>query len=136
MLSYPAATAVLVAAVVLLEAIALPDWKATLALLSLKLVLLPLAILSTVMRPTGLFARLLEWRALRWIGRVSYSLYLYQQLFLVWDLSRVPGLHVFQTLPASLLFALACAYASYRWIETPMIQLGHRWMRGRTAALA
>jgi len=135
-LAHPAATPVLVAAVVLIETIALPDWKATLALLSLKLVLLPLAILSTVMRPDGLLARPLEWRALRWIGRISYSLYLYQQLFLVWDVAQAPGLRAFQTLPASLLFALACAYASYRWIETPMIQLGHRWMRSRTAALA
>jgi peptidoglycan/LPS O-acetylase OafA/YrhL len=39
---------------------------------------LPLLIISTVLRPTTLFAKFLELRFPRWIGRISYSIYLWQ----------------------------------------------------------
>jgi peptidoglycan/LPS O-acetylase OafA/YrhL len=50
--------------------------------------ILPLLIVSTVLRPSVL-SGLLELSAVRWIGRISYSLYLWQQLFCS---MRVPGL--------------------------------------------
>ncbi len=54
-------------------------------------VLLAALVAGTVLHPTGMIGRMLETSAMRWVGRLSYSLYLWQQLFLVpganWPLS-------------------------------------------------
>lgn len=42
----------------------------------------PLLLLSTVYNPHMFVGRILESKALRWVGRLSYSLYLWQQLFI------------------------------------------------------
>ena len=44
-------------------------------------ILMPGIVLGTVLKPGSFGTQLLEWRPLRWIGRISYSLYLWQQLF-------------------------------------------------------
>jgi peptidoglycan/LPS O-acetylase OafA/YrhL len=46
-------------------------------------ILLPLLVVGTVYRPQTWVGWLLETRPLKWIGRLSYSLYLWQQLFSV-----------------------------------------------------
>ena len=89
---------------------------------------IPLVIASTVLRPGSWAGRLLEWPPLRWVGRLSYSLYLWQQLFLIsaeQDLSPDP-LGRLQRSFVSVVPALACAALSYHLIEKPMIRLGHR----------
>ncbi len=48
----------------------------------LRAILLPALILSTVIQPDSLLGRVLEWKPLRWIGTISYGLYLWQELFL------------------------------------------------------
>jgi peptidoglycan/LPS O-acetylase OafA/YrhL len=72
--------------------------------------------------------RVLEWWLLRWIGVLSYSLYLWQELFL-------PEMHAamaqgsfrhLQQWPWNLPALLACACLSRYLIERPMIRLGHR----------
>ena len=69
----------------------------------------------------GVWARVLEWFPLRWIGRLSYSLYLWQQFFLHISADR-PG-----EVPVRVCMAVGCAYLSYRIIETPVIRMGHLW---------
>jgi peptidoglycan/LPS O-acetylase OafA/YrhL len=60
-------------------------------------------------------ARILAWRPLVWVGRRSYSLYLWQQLFLD------PYQHtLLQVFPINVACAFACADASYRFIERPL----------------
>ena len=135
-LSNVAATAILVGAAVCVEAIPVADWKIAFALLSVKFVLLPLAILSTVVRPQGVIGRLLEWEILRWIGLISYSLYLYQQLFLVEGNSTADSLRFVQTAPMNIALAVAAGYLSYRLIETPMIRVGQSVIRARARARA
>jgi peptidoglycan/LPS O-acetylase OafA/YrhL len=67
-------------------------------------------------------ARVLAWRPLVWIGQRSYSLYLWQQLFLD------PYQHsLLQAFPLSLGCAFACASASYRFIEVPLNRLRRRF---------
>jgi peptidoglycan/LPS O-acetylase OafA/YrhL len=87
--------------------------------------LIPILILGTVIQSKWKLSAILEWPALRWIGRISYSLYLWQQLFLVpkWHGHPFP---LVQTLPLSLLLPFACAAASHVWIEQPAIRLGRR----------
>ncbi|HEX4347553.1 MAG TPA: acyltransferase [Vicinamibacterales bacterium] len=73
-------------------------------------------------------ARLLAARPLVWLGQRSYSLYLWQQLFLD------PYQHsLLQAFPISLLGAFACAGASYRFIEVPLNRLRRRFRAARTA---
>jgi peptidoglycan/LPS O-acetylase OafA/YrhL len=85
----------------------------------------PLLIASTVLHPASWLGRFLELAPVRFIGRISYSLYLWQQLFL--DAEEHTSL---RSLHAHVLLCwcatVACALASYYLIETPLIRRGHR----------
>jgi peptidoglycan/LPS O-acetylase OafA/YrhL len=121
---------------VLLVLEALPDvnWKLDFLLISVKAILMPLLILGTVMHSSKLPGRILETSGFRWIGRLSYSLYLWQQLFLVWAEDRAVGMGLLQTFPLNLAAAFACAMLSLWLIETPLIALGHRIAKRRVSA--
>jgi peptidoglycan/LPS O-acetylase OafA/YrhL len=91
------------------------------------LAILPLVLLGTSQNPENIVGRILESAPLRWIGRLSYSLYLWQQLFFCdkwW--SGAPPLGVLQQWPLKLVGLLACACISYYALERPMMRLGHR----------
>lgn len=89
-----------------------------------------LAIALTIDRcvrlPEGAVGRFLQSRPLVWVGVLSYSLYLWQQLFL--DRASDAWPHVF---PLNVLLAFACASVSYYWVEQPFLRL-----RVRRAAAA
>jgi peptidoglycan/LPS O-acetylase OafA/YrhL len=94
---------------------------------SLYIVLLPALVVSTVIQPDSILGRLLEWRPLRWIGTLSYSIYLWQMLFLPMRPMEAPGaFHKLQLWPWNVLAILLCAIASRYLLEIPMAQLGHR----------
>lgn len=122
----PLTVPAMVATVLFMEWLPAPDWKLSFAWISVKAMLLPLLVLATMIRPSAWPGRLLESPIFRWVGRLSYSLYLWQQLFLVWDADRVPGLGVLQTFPINLLAVFACALLSLTLVENPCIALGHR----------
>ena len=96
-------------------------------LILLRAVLLPPLVLSTVIQPDSFLGRILEWQPLRWIGTISYSLYLWQQLFLPELASeRAQGaFHYLQQPPWNVLAILICACLSRYLIEIPMTRLGH-----------
>ena len=73
-------------------------------------------------------ARILEWKPLRWIGVLSYSLYVWQQLFLMWR--PVPQLAWMTHLPVNIVFVFAFGCASYWLVERPAL----RWARRSGAA--
>jgi peptidoglycan/LPS O-acetylase OafA/YrhL len=75
--------------------------------------------------------RILESSVLRWVGRISYSLYLWQQVFFAWDAERAPALGVLQTWPLNLACALLLAAASHYFLEKPVIALGRRLVSRR-----
>ena len=66
--------------------------------------------------------RVLNMRPMVWVGNISYSLYLWQQLFAFGERPR-PWYFV--------LFAVAIAAASYYLVEQPMLRLRERRMAGR-----
>ena len=90
----------------------------------------PLLIAATVLHPSSITGRLLEFAPIRFVGRISYSLYLWQQLFS--NRHEVPAPGSFQSyrlLCAAA--ALLCALASYYLIEVPALRLGHRLIQQR-----
>jgi peptidoglycan/LPS O-acetylase OafA/YrhL len=86
--------------------------------------LLPAIAVSVIYWPGSRVFRFLETRPLRWMGRISYGLYLWQQLFLV------PPANAF--LPRVAL-AFAAATASYYLLERPLLRYarapGRNWNR-------
>jgi peptidoglycan/LPS O-acetylase OafA/YrhL len=87
----------------------------------------PFLIMSTFLRPKGVLSRLLEFAPLRFLGRISYSIYLWQQLFFSADAPAPSGmLGVLASWPWNLIATLALASASYYVIEKPFMRLGHR----------
>jgi peptidoglycan/LPS O-acetylase OafA/YrhL len=96
-------------------------------LFALQASLIPLLILSTVLHPNTLQGRILEWLPLRWIGWISYSLYLWQQLFFGVNFAgSPPGLAVLRKSPFNLIALMVCATFSYYVIERPILRLGHK----------
>ena len=94
---------------------------------TLQAIVLPLLILSTALHPHTVQARILEIKPLRWIGWISYSLYLWQQLFFGVNFAgSPPGLALLRKPPINLLALLVCAIFSHYVIEKPCIRLGHR----------
>jgi peptidoglycan/LPS O-acetylase OafA/YrhL len=88
----------------------------------------PFFVLGTLLRPQSLFARFLELPVMRYFGRLSYSIYLWQQLFFVGHFgSPLPGpFSHLQRWPMAPITAIACAILSYNFIERPAIRAGHR----------
>jgi len=89
--------------------------------------LLPFVVLGTMMRPESLFGRFLELPVISYIGKLSYSLYLWQQLFFVSHYGVItPKIAFLQKWPWCLLSLIVCSVTSYYLIEQPMIKVGHR----------
>jgi peptidoglycan/LPS O-acetylase OafA/YrhL len=87
-------------------------------------VLLAALVAGTVLRPETWVGKALENAAVRWVGRLSYSLYLWQQIFLV-PAGHGP-LFLLQRFPWNFIPLLLVAVLSYELIERPMVRLGHR----------
>lgn len=100
-------------------------WKTSFILISLRSAVVPVMILATLSNPTSGVGRFLELRPLRFLGLISYSLYLWQELFLTWD--PQPSLTTIQWFPANFVLTFVFATASFYVIETPLIRLGQRF---------
>lgn len=73
--------------------------------------------------PTGFISRFVTASALRYLGRISFSIYLYHQLFAFWASRLYPAAPVFSTgmaLAATLLWAAK----SWEWWEGPLVRMG------------
>lgn len=85
----------------------------------------PVLIIASVYHADTWLGRFLELPAVRFVGRISYSLYLWQMLFLNPFVTPAPGtFRANNTLCWSA--AIACSIASYYLIEKPLISVGHR----------
>ncbi len=86
-------------------------------------ILIPVALLGTILHPEWALSRILDHHWTRALGRISYSLYLWQQLFLV---SGWEKRNMMQRFPWNILLAVAIAALSYQLLEKPCMALGRR----------
>jgi peptidoglycan/LPS O-acetylase OafA/YrhL len=87
---------------------------------------IPVVLLFTVLHFRSPLGVVLEARPLAWLGRISYSVYLWQQLFLVWNGAGTTLLFPLQRWPVNIATVLVVAAASYYLIEKSCIRLGSR----------
>lgn len=90
-------------------------------------VALALTVLRYVQAPFLPLGRLLNRQPLVSVGVLSYSLYLWQQLFLI---QSRPITSMFVVFPLNILMVFACAAASYHLVETPFLRLKHHFEPG------
>lgn len=102
------------------------DYKLSMLIYSVQAALLPVMLLGTVTNPDWIIAKFLETGVIKWIGRLSYSLYLWQQLFFVPNEFIISDISYLQVWPINLIALLLCASASYYLVERYFIKMGHR----------
>ena len=85
--------------------------------------ILPVVIVSTVFRPQDLVGRVLELAPIRWVGRISYSIYLWQMPF--FDRSGWLSAHTPSNI-AKIAALMVAATLSYYVVEKPLIRFGRR----------
>jgi peptidoglycan/LPS O-acetylase OafA/YrhL len=92
--------------------------------------LMTFCISRVVFVPTGMVATFLNRKPLVMLGKLSYSLYLFQQLFLD-SMSTAPILIAF---PFNLAAAFASALVCYQFVEVPFLKLRGRFRKASNAA--
>ncbi len=95
------------------------------------LTLFPFWIIATMIHPSSPLTRLLEWAPLRLIGRLSYSLYLWHVVFFLVRFGPTPQSknhmpHFWLHAPWNYALSFLIASLSYRFVEKPLIRLGHK----------
>ena len=86
-------------------------------------ILIPAALLGTTLHPEWIVSRVLDQRWIRSVGRISYSLYLWQMLFLK---SGWEERSAVQRFPWNLILTVVIATVSYRFLEKPCMEFGRR----------
>ena len=84
-----------------------------------------LLVAAIVAVPTAPIGRFLDLQPMRYIGKLSYIIYIWQQLFI-----GGPG-GLDWPVPLSFAAMFACAYLSYRFIELPCINFGRQIITSR-----
>jgi peptidoglycan/LPS O-acetylase OafA/YrhL len=99
-----------------------------------KYLLVAVAVASTLVVEEGLAYKWLNARLLVWIGTISFSIYVWQQIFL-FNIAILHPLGILNFFPWSAICALAAAACSYYFLEKPMQRLGRRLMRDRNPVI-
>jgi peptidoglycan/LPS O-acetylase OafA/YrhL len=99
--------------------------------------LFPVFLASTLAQPASTISKLLSLAPIAWLGRISYSLYVWQQLFVPTRGLPMP-LGAMQMFPLNIVLALVAATASYYLVEQPCLQWGKSLLhhRAQSASLA
>jgi len=96
--------------------------------LSLQLAVACWLFLHVLLHPRSPIALVLATRLWVWLGALSYSVYLWQQLFCV---TAVPDWGWPRRFPTCLASTLTCALVSHHFIERPFLMLKRRFERAR-----
>jgi peptidoglycan/LPS O-acetylase OafA/YrhL len=91
--------------------------------LTVQEILVTMLLAQIVLSESKWLRAIFRWRALRYCGAISYSLYLWQQLFLV---TAVPSWGPLRKLPLSIVVPFLIAAGSYHLMEKPILGLKER----------
>ncbi len=83
-------------------------------------------IYASISEPQTILGRMLNRPLMVKLGVLSYSLYLWQQLFL-----NRQGTWIINSFPLNVVLAIACAWVSHKWIESPFLRLKDRFVERR-----
>lgn len=86
-------------------------------------ILVPLLLYGTIANKNTLIGSIFEFPLLKWVGRLSYSIYLWHSIFFV---GRYHQPAILQAFPFNVIALIICASASYYFIERPLIGFGHK----------
>ncbi|MFZ0593899.1 MAG: acyltransferase [Bryobacteraceae bacterium] len=102
--------------------------------LTVQMILAGLILLNLILGRESPYLRAFCHPVARWFGRISYSWYLWQQLFTVFTSPPWLGLRIF---PVNVAASLLLAVASQRLIERPFLRMkDHLGQRGRQQSVA
>lgn len=99
-----------------------PTWKA---------LLFPILIFSTMTNENSLISRFLELKPMTFIGKISYSLYIWHPLFVYSNTFSNKWMQAITGGYISLIPVLLISYLSYSFVETPMRNLGVRLSKAK-----
>jgi len=112
---------------------ALVLWKEPHFSMLLEAILISMLLVSTLDGQTPLLSPILKNPILAWVGKISYSLYLWNNLFLLpLEEKPLPALNWMQTPITNGLLLFGLSALSYTALEKPMINLGRRLSKPRT----
>lgn len=94
--------------------------------------LIPLVLIGTVLHPQTLIGRFLEARPMAWLGRLSYSIYIWQSALFVGRYQAPVDLQVW---PLNVFVLLGIAVLSYYGLEKPIMAAGRRLTRREPPAV-
>ena len=92
--------------------------------ISIQEILVVLCLAQVVLCNRGALGKFMRLPALRYCGTISYSLYLWQQMFLV---TSVPSWGPLRQLPMALIVPFLIAAASYQFLEKPILRRKDRF---------
>jgi peptidoglycan/LPS O-acetylase OafA/YrhL len=92
--------------------------------LTLQMLLIVTLLAQLVLRDRGFTFQLFSNPVSRYLGRISYSLYLWQELFLVLE---SPSWGVLKRFPVNVICSIAVAAVSYQFIEKPVLGLKSKY---------
>jgi peptidoglycan/LPS O-acetylase OafA/YrhL len=108
-----------------------PDWNFTWRMMFVDLFSACLIVMA--LESGSITFHLFNLRPLRWVGRISYGAYVYHDILHGQYIWLIVHYHVHHVEAATAALGLACtlllSWASFRWFETPFIQLKQRWSR-------
>ena len=92
--------------------------------LTLQMILIVVLLAQLVLTDRGFTFRFFSNPVLRYLGRISFSLYLWQELFLVLE---SPSWGVLRRFPFNVICSIVVAAASYQFIEKPVLDLKSKY---------
>jgi len=75
----------------------------------------------------------MNWGWVRYLGRISYSIYLYQQLVMIAPREWLSHFPAVVQLAALIAIIVALASASYFFVERPFLRIKNRYLQPGTA---